>query len=265
MPLQKSHVGSFHWLHEDLSVEDPHLAVNDPQRVTNTRGRPRNTGTFSTNEQSVFPRTNTSSSRVMSNRTESNTASLGRKNTRKAGDRTGATSASVQRVLSNFEHNGDTLASLDEADAAGNNDEMVAPGSRSRARASRGRASRGGASRGGASTASRLTGTTRSRVSRTRAGVQGAGRGASTSGRNRAPRNGLLVAQEARERQMEEEQVEASLAQSNSPPTKKAKSAPAPKGRVTVNGLAGATVEEEDGEADPFEDEAEDEIIVVLD
>jgi hypothetical protein len=106
LPLERADVHEVYWLDRDLSSGNPLLTVLSPKRVTATKGRPRETATFATSEEGAFTRA------IMAKQTSSTTTSLGSK----AGDKTRATTASVQRINSAWEHNDTTLQSLDDED-----------------------------------------------------------------------------------------------------------------------------------------------------
>ena len=117
-PLDEFDVHPFWWLNRDLIDENPLLALQSPDKVTNTRGRPTNAGTFS--QQEGIDAMNARGKGVVRHQTASNTRSITKKKAsdRKAGDKTRATSSSVQRIISAFEHDRSTLPSLDEEDEA---------------------------------------------------------------------------------------------------------------------------------------------------
>lgn len=106
LPLERADVHEVYWLDRDLSSGNLLLTVLSPKRVTATKGRPRETATFATSEEGAFTRA------IMAKQTSSTTTSLGSK----AGDKTRATTASVQRINSAWEHNDTTLQSLDDED-----------------------------------------------------------------------------------------------------------------------------------------------------
>jgi hypothetical protein len=112
LPLEKTDVHEVYWLDRNLSLENPLLTVLSPNKVTATKGRPRETATFAADKEGVFQSSSSRGKAVMGKKTTSTTTSLGSK----AGDKTRATTASVQRVNSAFEHNDSTLQSLDEED-----------------------------------------------------------------------------------------------------------------------------------------------------
>jgi hypothetical protein len=91
-----------YWLDRDLSKQNPLLLVLSPKKVTATKGRPREMATFATGEDGILE---ARASAIMGRLTFSTTISLGSK----AGDKTRATTASVQRVNSAWEHNDTTL------------------------------------------------------------------------------------------------------------------------------------------------------------
>jgi len=112
LPLVKADIHEVYWLNRDLSLENPLLMVLSPKKVTATKGRPRETATFATDEEGIFRSSSSRGKDVIGKKTTSTTTSLGSK----AGDKTRATTASVQRINSAFEHNDTTLQSLDEED-----------------------------------------------------------------------------------------------------------------------------------------------------
>ena len=89
------------WLDRDLSVVNPLFAILSPDKVIATKGRPREMATFATGEEGIFESSGSRGRVVMGRKTSSTTTNLGSK----AGDRTRATTASVQRVNSAFEWN----------------------------------------------------------------------------------------------------------------------------------------------------------------
>lgn len=108
--MKRCDIDEHWWLERDLVEYDPLIAIGHMASARAVAGRPRNGGSFNGEERSVFAK------QIMKNRTETNTHSMGKK----AVDKTGLTSASASRVLSAFEHNSSTLASLDEDDEAAN-------------------------------------------------------------------------------------------------------------------------------------------------
>jgi hypothetical protein len=88
IPLDKNDVHKAWYLDRDLSIENPLLMVLSPKKVFNSRGRPRDTSTFTGDEDGLFGSTGKA---VVTHQTSSNTTSLGSK----AGDKTRATTASV--------------------------------------------------------------------------------------------------------------------------------------------------------------------------
>ncbi|RKF71254.1 hypothetical protein GcC1_104024, partial [Golovinomyces cichoracearum] len=76
----------------DVLLDNPLLDVGEAKKVVNSKGRPRNTATFSAKEKSIHDRAQGVSSR----KTAHNTSSLGSKK----GDKTGKTSSSSQRIIS---------------------------------------------------------------------------------------------------------------------------------------------------------------------
>jgi hypothetical protein len=112
LPLEKADVHEVYWLDRNLSLDNPLLTVLSPKKVTATKGRPCEIATFTANEEGVFQGSSSRGKAVMGKKTTLTTTSLGSK----AGDKTRATTASVQRVNSAFEHNDSMLQSLDEED-----------------------------------------------------------------------------------------------------------------------------------------------------
>jgi hypothetical protein len=115
LPLIKADVHKVYWLDRGLSLENPLLTVLSPKKVTATKGRPRDTTTFAVDEEGIFANISSRGKVVMGQKTKETTTSLGSR----AGDKTRATTASVQRINSAFEHNDTTLQSLDEEDIRG--------------------------------------------------------------------------------------------------------------------------------------------------
>ncbi|KAL2272258.1 hypothetical protein FJTKL_07167 [Diaporthe vaccinii] len=111
-PLTKADVHKVFWLDRDLLVDNPLLAVLSPERVRATKGRPRETATFATDEAGILESSGGRATAVISKRTTSTTTGLGSK----AGDKIRATTASLQRVNSAWEWNDETLQSLDQKD-----------------------------------------------------------------------------------------------------------------------------------------------------
>lgn len=112
LPVEKSDIHEAYYLDRDLSLVNPLLAVRSPKKVTATKDRPRDINTFAGNGDGIFE---SRGKAVMGRKTTSNTTNLDSK----AGDKTRATTASVQRINSAFEHNDTTLQSLDDDDARG--------------------------------------------------------------------------------------------------------------------------------------------------
>ena len=113
LPLEKTDIHKVYWLNRNLSLKNPLLTVLSPNKVTATKGRPRETATFAADKEGVFQSSSSRGKAVMGKKTTSTTTSLGSK----AGDKTRATMASIQRINSAFEHNDSTLQSLDEEDS----------------------------------------------------------------------------------------------------------------------------------------------------
>jgi hypothetical protein len=111
IPLDKEDIHSAWYLDRDLSIDNPLLLVLSPKKVLNSRGRPRDNNPFAGDEEGIL---SSFGRAVVTHQTSSNTRSLGSK----AGDKTRATTASVQRVNSAFEWNDTTLESLDDEDQA---------------------------------------------------------------------------------------------------------------------------------------------------
>jgi hypothetical protein len=105
LPLEKADVHEVYWLNRNLSLENPLLTVLSPNKVTATKGRPRETATFAADEEGIFQSSTSRGKAVMGKRTTLTTTSLGSK----AGDKTRATTASIQRINSAFEYNDSTL------------------------------------------------------------------------------------------------------------------------------------------------------------
>ena len=90
--VEKSDIDRCDYLDRDLLKDNPILLTSEPVKVVNSRGRPSNTYTFSKDKPSLFDQaTNQRARAIISNHTASNTTNLGKK----AGDRSGRTSASV--------------------------------------------------------------------------------------------------------------------------------------------------------------------------
>ncbi|KAL1856467.1 hypothetical protein Daus18300_010734 [Diaporthe australafricana] len=111
IPLDKDDVHLAWYLDRNLSINNPLLLVLSPKKVLNSRGRPRDNAPFTGDEEGIFGNVGRA---VVTHQTSSNTRSLGSK----AGDKTRATMASVQRVNSAFEWNDTTLESLADEDQA---------------------------------------------------------------------------------------------------------------------------------------------------
>lgn len=114
LPLEKADVHEVYWLDRDLSLDNPLLTVLLPKKVTATKGRPREMATFAADEDDIF---GSRGKAMMGKKTTSTTTSLGRK----VGDKTRATTASVHRINSAFEHSDTTLQFLDEDDTRSRN------------------------------------------------------------------------------------------------------------------------------------------------
>jgi hypothetical protein len=115
LPLEKADVHEVYWLDRDLSLKNPLLTVLSPKKVTAIKGRPRKIATFTADEEGVFQSSSSRGKAVMGKKTTSTATSLGSK----AGNKTRATTASVQCVNSAFEHNDSMLQFLDEEDTRG--------------------------------------------------------------------------------------------------------------------------------------------------
>ncbi|KAI1370045.1 hypothetical protein F4677DRAFT_439492 [Hypoxylon crocopeplum] len=101
--IEKAEIDPYWWLDRDLADEYPHLRIQNPDVVINTRGRPRNHGAFG-EETPVATQQPWSTQ-------ESRQKQLGRSLD------SHPMSSSVRRRLSQWEH-GESLQQLDTADAA---------------------------------------------------------------------------------------------------------------------------------------------------